>query len=124
MMEGQTRRRDLVLPLIPGMSMAKTASTKNKVKWIRYVLLGLGVAGAYQVAVGPSGALNLIRLRSENQERRQELDSLRARKQELEIEKVRLERDSAYLEKVARKDLGMARPDEKVFRYMVTDDRK
>jgi cell division protein FtsB len=101
--------------------MAKTAGAKRKVKWIRYVLVGLGVVGAYHIAVGPSGALNLISLRGENQERRRELDSLRERKQELEIEKVLLERDSAYLEKVARKDLGMARPDEKVFRYMVTD---
>lgn len=103
--------------------MARTASAKRKVRWIRYVLLGLGVVGAYHIAVGPSGALNLIRLRGENQERSRELDSLRARKAELEIEKDLLVRDSAYLEKVARKELGMSRPDEKVFRYMVTDGK-
>jgi len=47
-----------------------------------------------------------------------DLDSLTQRKRELQVEKARLERDSAYIERVARKDLGMARPDEKVFRFV------
>ena len=42
----------------------------------------------------------------------------------LEIEKVRLEKDSAYLERVARKELGMAKPDEKVFRFVQPNNPK
>jgi cell division protein FtsB len=100
--------------------MAKpvAAPAKQKVKWVRYVLLGLGGIGVYHILNGPSGAINLMRLKRENVEKGRELDSLEARKQALVIEKARLEKDSAYLERVARKELGMARPEEKVFRYM------
>ena len=93
-------------------------SAKKKVKWLRYVLLGLGGLGVYHILTGPSGAVNLMKLKRENAEKSRELDSLQARKQALEVEKVRLEKDSAYLERVARKELGMAKPEEKVFRFM------
>jgi cell division protein FtsB len=98
--------------------MAKPAPAKKKVKWIRYVLLGLGGLAVYHILTGPSGAVNLMRLKRENVEAGRALDSLQARKQALEIEKARLQKDSAYLERVARKELGMAKPDEKVFRFM------
>ena len=99
--------------------MAKTAAgKKEKVKWLRYVLLGLGGLGIYHILTGPSGAVNLMHLKQANADKRRELDSLVARKHALEVEKVRLEKDSAYLERVARKELGMAKPNEKVFRFM------
>lgn len=98
--------------------MAKTAVAKKKIKWLRYVLLGLGGLAVYHILTGPSGAVNLLRLQRENEKKVHELDSLVARKLALEVEKVRLEKDSAYLERVARKELGMAKPGEKVFRFM------
>ncbi len=104
--------------------MANSPSAKKKVKWLRYVLLGLSGLAAYHVLTGPSGAMNLVKLRQDNEETRRELDSLEARKRALTLEKVRLERDSAYLERVARKELGMAKPGEKVFRFMSPDPRK
>jgi len=104
--------------------MANSPSAKKNVKWLRYVLLGLGGLAAYHVLTGPSGALNLVKLREANDDTRKELDSLQARKRDLTLEKVRLERDSAYLERVARKELGMARPGEKVFRFMAPETRK
>ena len=93
-------------------------SEKKKLKWIRYVLLAVVGLGLYHILSGPSGAINILRLHRENLRQRQELDSLQTRKQELETEKLRLQGDSAYLEKVARKELGMAKPGEKVYRYM------
>ena len=104
--------------------MAKSASPKPKLKWIRYVLLAVAGLALYHILSGPSGAINIMKLRQANVEKRLELDSLRARKLALEVEKVRLEKDSAYLEQVARKELGMAKPGEKVFRYMATDTKK
>lgn len=91
---------------------------KNRVKWLRYLLLGVMGFGIYHILSGPSGALNLIKLRKTNARYADELDSLTVRKQELEIEKQRLEKDSAYIERVARKELGMAKPGEKVFRFV------
>ncbi|HKP96462.1 MAG TPA: septum formation initiator family protein [Fibrobacteria bacterium] len=87
-------------------------------KWLRYVLLGVAGLGVYHILSGPSGAVNLFKLRKDNARLLGELDSLALRKQSLEIEKRRLGKDSAYLERVARKELGMARPDEKVFRFV------
>lgn len=101
---------------------ASTLAQKKKIKWIRYVLLGVVGLGLYHILSGPSGAVNLLRLHRENLRQQRELDSLEARRQELETEKRRLQNDSAYIEKVARKELGMARPGEKVFRYMATED--
>lgn len=95
-----------------------TPSGKRRVRWLRYVLLGIAGLGVYHVLTGPSGALNLLRLKREKARMESDLDSLAQRKRELQIEKARLERDSAYIERVARKDLGMARPDEKVFRFV------
>ena len=97
--------------------MAKAAA-KKRVKWIRYVLLAVLLLGAYHILSGPSGVLNLLRLNSGNQAQVQALDTLAARKAALEMEKRRLESDSAYLEKVARKELGMSKPGEKVFRFV------
>lgn len=95
---------------------------RTRVKWIRYVLLGAFGLGVYHILTGPSGALNLMKLRKERARMQDGLDSLAQRKADLEIEKRRLEKDSTYLERVARKELGMAKPDEKVFRFVVPKD--
>ncbi|MDB5051842.1 MAG: Cell division protein FtsB [Fibrobacteres bacterium] len=102
--------------------MGKTSAPKNgsktRVKWLRYVFLGVAGLGVYHILSGPSGAINLFKLRRDNARLLGEVDSLALRKQALEIEKQRLEKDSAYIERVARKELGMAKPDEKVFRFV------
>ena len=101
-----------------------TNSGKRRVRWLRYVLLGVAGLGVYHVLTGPSGALNLLRLKREKARMEADLDSLTERKRELQVEKARLERDSAYIERVARKELGMARPDEKVFRFVPPKNEK
>lgn len=97
---------------------APKSGSKKSVKWIRYALLGMFGMGVYHILSGPSGAMNLLKLRKTNARMAGELESLIERKQALAVEKGRLEKDSAYLERVARKDLGMAKPDEKVFRFV------
>ena len=94
------------------------SNSKKSVKWIRYAILAMVAIGIYHIMSGPSGTLNLFKLRSANAKLAHELDSLTLRKQSLITEKARLETDSAYLERVARKDLGMAKPTEKVFRFV------
>lgn len=101
-----------------------TNTGKRRVKWLRYVLLGVAGLGLYHVLTGPSGTVNLLRLRHEKAKMEADLDSLTRRKRDLQVEKSRLERDSAYIERVARKELGMARPDEKVFRFVPPKDPK
>jgi cell division protein FtsB len=107
-----------------GKSSTPNPSTRKRVKWLRYVLLAVAGFGVYHILSGPSGAVNLFRLRNENAKLGGELDSLALRKQALEIEKQRLEKDSAFIEGVARKELGMAKPNEKVYRFVAPGDRK
>jgi cell division protein FtsB len=101
-----------------------THTVKGRVKWLRYVLLGVAGIGLYHLLTGPSGTLNLLRLKHDKARMEAELDSLTRRKQDLAVEKGRLERDSAYIERVARKELGMSRPEEKVFRFVAPKEAK
>lgn len=96
----------------------KDAGSGKRVKWLRYVFSGIAVFGLYHILSGPSGVLNLVQLRESNAALAAELDSLESRKRDLIVDKRRLEKDSAYLERIARKELGMAKPDEKVFRFV------
>jgi cell division protein FtsB len=102
--------------------MPPHSSDKKPAKPLRRVLLwALPVAGlllAYQVLTGPRGVLKISDLRAEKHKILREIDSLETRKSELLDEKRRLLGDTAYLEKLARKELGMAKPGEMVYRFV------
>jgi cell division protein FtsB len=72
----------------------------------------------YQALTGPRGLLKVADLRAQKQQILREIDSLEARKRELVVERRRLLTDTVYLERLARKELGMARPGEKVYRFV------
>lgn len=83
-----------------------------------WIVAGVGILIVYQVLTGPRGLLKISDLRTQRAQILREIDSLETRKQELLQEKKRLLTDTAYLEKLARKELGMARPGEKVYRFV------
>jgi cell division protein FtsB len=87
--------------------------------WIRWALMALAALILYQLATGPNGLLKLADLRRERREQERRIDSLAALRVELELEKRRLLSDSAYLEMLARRELGMAKPGEKVYRLIL-----
>jgi cell division protein FtsB len=86
--------------------------------WVRWALLALFLLMAYQVMTGPRGLLKVADLRAQKKQILWEIDSLEARREELLAEQKRLLTDTVYLEKLARKELGMARPGEKVYRFV------
>jgi cell division protein FtsB len=92
--------------------------TRKSLPWLRWVLLGLVLAGVGYVMSGPTGILHLREMARENATKRAAMDTLTAHRQDLLREKQRLTSDSAYIEAVARRELGMARPGEKVYRFM------
>lgn len=98
--------------------MGKSAAKKKSIRWGRYVLLVLLLLGVYHILSGSTGILNLLKMHQTKLQHAKETDSLEARKRELEKEKGRWRDDSAYWELTARKDLNMAKPNEKVFRFM------
>jgi cell division protein FtsB len=99
------------------MSRASTPTVKRR-PWIRWGLIVLALFVLYQVLAGPRGLLKLAELRSQKNDIRFQIDSLEGRKQELLREKERLLTDTTYLEKLARKELGMAKPGERVYRFV------
>ena len=96
--------------------MAK--NEKKRFPWIRWGLLLLALISLYHVFAGKNGILKLQELGREKHAAPHRADSLAIRKQELAAEKNRLLTDSAYLEKLARQELGMAKPKEKVYRFV------
>ena len=86
--------------------------------WIRWVLVVLALFIGYQVLSGPRGILKIRELRAQRDSLQAQIDSLQARKAELEAEKRRLLTDTTYIERLARKELGMAKPGEKVNRFV------
>lgn len=90
----------------------------KRLPWIRWVLLVLALLSLYHILTGQNGLFKLAQLRHEQRMAQSRIDSLSIRKRELETEKQRLLNDSAYLEKLARQETGMAKPGEKVYRFV------
>ena len=96
----------------------KTAQKKKTIK--KLLFLFLGVFLVYSFFAGPYGFLRIFSLLNEKKELKFEAKKLEAKILEMENRKERLESDSFYLEKVAREKLGMAREDEKVYKFVDT----
>lgn len=72
--------------------------------------LGLAVYGGNQV-------LRVTQLRGEMEAMERDIVTLRARADELSRTVERLRNDPAYIEKLAREELGYVRPDETVLKF-------
>ncbi|TMQ26766.1 MAG: septum formation initiator family protein [Candidatus Rokuibacteriota bacterium] len=72
--------------------------------------VGLGVYGAQQV-------LRVRQMRGEIEAMERDIVTLRARTDELTRTVERLRSDPAYVEKLAREELGYVRPDETVLKF-------
>ena len=90
-------------------------------RWFLLLAPVLGLAILYSVFAGPRGLLKVQDLRAQQRAMEQEIDSLGRVRDALLEEKRRLLTDTAYIERLARKELGMARPGEKVYRFVDPD---
>ncbi|MFC1584952.1 septum formation initiator family protein [Fibrobacterota bacterium] len=87
---------------------------KPKKKW-KFLLFLLPLWLAYSWLNGDSSITNQIQLYRANQTLLREIDSLTLVESLLDKERAKLRSDTVYLEKVIRSELGMARPNEKVY---------
>jgi cell division protein FtsB len=92
--------------------------------WIRWALIVLAVLIGFQVLRGPRGILKIRELRAQRDSLQAQIDSLQVRKAELETERRRLLTDTTYIERLVRKELGMAKPGEKVYRFVEPAGKK
>ena len=87
-------------------------------RWLLLLAPVLGLAILYSVLAGPRGLLKVQDLRARQEAMEREIDSLSRVRDALLEEKKRLLTDTAYIEHLARKELGMARPGETVYRFV------
>jgi cell division protein FtsB len=83
--------------------------------WILWALVALAGFVAFKLTRDEVGD---HKLRAQIGSLHAQIDSLHVRNAELEAEKKRLLTDTAYIERLARKELGMAKPGEKVYRFV------
>ncbi len=74
-------------------------------------LIGLGVGAVF----GDRGLLNLVQKRPQIEELRQQIETLRGENARLAADVAALRTQPRAIERVAREQLGLARPDETVF---------
>lgn len=90
-------------------------------RWLLLLSPVLVLAILYSVFAGPRGLLKVQDLREQKRAMEREIDSLERVRETLLDEKRRLLTDMAYIERLARKELGMAKPGEQVYRFVDPD---
>ena len=96
----------------------KTVQKKKTIK--RFLLLLLAVFLVYSFFTGHYGFLRLFSIFKEKKEVKLEIKELEAQIRDMEQRKEKLKSDSFYLEKEAREKLGLAREDEKIYKFVDT----
>ena len=88
------------------------------VRWILSAIALVMIVFAYHLISGPSGLFHRTQIERQLRENKRNIDSLTALTQQLQAEKQRLLTDSSYLEKLARQELGMSKPKEKIYKFV------
>jgi len=97
------------------MALIKSLKGKKIGRWIAIALVCLLIFSVF------TGKSNIIRLYQSHTEVKNRLDKKQRLHHEidsLKIENTKLKTDTAYIEKIAREKLGMARKDEKVYKFI------
>ena len=82
------------------------------------ILLGAAGIALYVLLGGTRGVMGLYRLHRDVSSLQRQLHSARSTVDSLEVEILRLRSDTAYIERVARQKLGMARRDEQIYKFV------
>ena len=67
---------------------------------------------------GDHGILKLFRIKNERKIIQKEISELRIQKEKLKNEKIKIESDLDYIEKIAREKYKMVKPGEKIFKVL------
>jgi cell division protein FtsB len=111
-LEVVVKAKDQVLPLREDASRSEPRARRKA--WFLGTAIAL-VALTVGSVFGDRGILNLLEKRSEVDALRSELEGLRAENARLSAEIAALRTSPRAIERLAREELGLARPDETVF---------
>jgi len=92
----------------------------RKIALIAAPAVALAVLAA--LTFGDRGLLDVYRLHKSDKARTAEIAAAHAEIDSLKAEIKRLQTDTAYIERIAREGLGMARPGEKIFKFVDGDE--
>src|SRR5688572_24553916 len=94
-----------------------SASTKGnrRRRMVQYLIVFVGCVLVIDSLVGDKGVLQMLKKRQEARALDQAVSAARAENARLSSELERLKHDPAALEEVARRDLGLIKPGEKLF---------
>jgi cell division protein FtsB len=90
---------------------------KKKARFGRWVLVALAAVLLYFIFAGEQGVFELYRSATELKKNRRLLQLRKAQLDSLKTETEKLRGDTAYMEKIAREKLGMAKKDETVYKF-------
>ena len=67
---------------------------------------------------GDHGLLKLYKIKNERKQIQKKITSLREEREKLKTEKIKIENDLSYIEKIAREKYKMVKPGEKIFKVI------
>ena len=82
---------------------------------VQYLLLGVGLVLVVDALVGDKGLIEMMKKRDEYRALEQTLNRARSDNARLREEARRLKEDPAAIEEIARRELGLIKPGEKLF---------
>lgn len=94
---------------------ATTAPRRRRRRAIQYVIVLIGCVIVVDALVGEKGLLAMRKARQEYQALESSLNAARAENGRLRVEAKRLREDPSAIEEVARRELGLIKPGEKLF---------
>ena len=100
-------------PEAPG-SDSQTQQPRKR-RTVRYLLLAVGCVLLIDALVGDKGLLVMMQARARYRELEQSLSAARTENARLREDARRLTEDPAAIEEIARRELGLIRPGEKLF---------
>lgn len=99
-------------------------SPKSSRRWLLYVFSALVATLSFFTVFGERGALHLWRLWDEQTKLAERNFVLHKENESLRERIDRIRRDDAYLEKIAREELGLVRPGEIIYRFGGSESKK
>jgi cell division protein FtsB len=94
---------------------SSTSAPRRRRRAVQYLLVFVGCVLVVDALVGEKGLLAMMKARQEYQALEQSLHNARSENARLREEARRLREDPSAIEDIARRELGLIRPGEKLF---------
>ena len=84
----------------------------------RWIALAIAACLIYSLFFGTSSIIRMYRLHANEKKKEMAVQKLHVEIDSIAVQGKKLKSDTAYMEKIAREKLGMAKKDEKVYKFI------